>query len=299
MALMGHAVIPPHYGNKDWRRPVYFNCRRSLCRSPEQTHKHTQRSAQEIPKDIFPLVVWFGFISWGFEISSWSLLFFFLAIQRQSLKFSSNLNSKFWFQELWPRCKQSVLSIVWLELPKIGKEICCFPVAPKPVCVEWSVLQRSDGDEMHTCLPTRGRSPLPMASGTRTTTGATVMDTTGASTPKGAADSDLQVWTPFVLPVFVSVSRGALSNRFGSRRWIPAHRTAPAARHPRRMLRLWGRFLRPQDPGGHSLRGRIPEERRSEREQGSLASFWRGSWGCGRSLRCTDTPTDTPIGNKV
>lgn len=67
-------------------------------------------------------------------------------------------------------------------------------------------------------LFTRGRSPLPMASVTRTTTGATVMDMTGASTLKGAADSDLQVWTPFLLPVFVSISVGALSYRFGSRR---------------------------------------------------------------------------------
>lgn len=44
-----------------------------------------------------------------------------------------------------------------------------------------------------------------MASVTRTTTGVTAMDTTGASTPKGAADSDLQVWTPFLLPVFVGM----------------------------------------------------------------------------------------------
>lgn len=39
-----------------------------------------------------------------------------------------------------------------------------------------------------------------------TTTGTTVADTTGASTLKGAADSDLQVWTPFLLPVSVCVS---------------------------------------------------------------------------------------------
>lgn len=69
---------------------------------------------------------------------------------------------------------------------------------------------------MLTLLLTRGPSPLPTASVTRATAGATATDTTGASTPKGCAGSGLQVWTPFLLPVFVSIGGGALSYRFGS-----------------------------------------------------------------------------------
>lgn len=92
MALALHAVIPPHYGNKERRRPVYFNGRRLLCRSPEQTHKRTQRSAQaKYPKTFFHL--WCDLVErvwvlspevWKFHPEAPPPLFFIIIIFWQS-----------------------------------------------------------------------------------------------------------------------------------------------------------------------------------------------------------------------
>lgn len=128
MVLTAHTVISPHYENKDWRLRVYLNSQRLLYRSPEKIHKHTQRSEQQKYRrtySIFPLAVRFGgarfgFISRGFKISSQRFFFYFWIIQRQRQWskveiFPENLNSKSWFQELWPGC--------WnCSLPKIEKK---------------------------------------------------------------------------------------------------------------------------------------------------------------------------------
>ncbi len=64
------------------------------------------------------------------------------------------------------------------------------------------------------CFLTRGHSPLLMVCSTRRRTGTTAMVTTGASTARGAMDSDLQVGIHLFAHVFANVVLISSLSRF-------------------------------------------------------------------------------------
>lgn len=146
------------------------------------------------------------------------------------------------------------------------------------------------------------------ASSTRRRTGATATATTGASTVKGAVGSGLQVGRRFAFRCLPEVARSSLTPAppFPRRR-IPAERPAPAAHHPRRLLRLRRRLLRPQNQKGHLLRGQGPEEGRSERKEPGSAGWWEGpvansvsrTHGCstGRNAGAQTRSDSSSVGN--
>lgn len=125
------------------------------------------------------------------------------------------------------------------------------------------------------CFLNRVHLPFLMVYSTRRRTGTTAMVVTGASTVRGAADSDLQVsWqcffhtlsqtntaTCFKISSGMPYGSKTVSGRvpfhterlFCLCRGLSDYQSAPTARHSWEMLRLWRWFLWPQYQSRHFL----------------------------------------------